>query len=234
MIAVQAIQALDPRVSLAWLFCVIAAVLACGDAGLVTGLVLAMLLLALDRALGSWLRIARTMAPLAVVILIADTLAGSPETGVRTAARLITLATVGQAFARVSDGERLLAGLSALRVPFSVSFVLIGGARAVPQVREDLTALRDAARLRGIALDGPPWRQLAAWRRVLVPLLVATIRRGLQLGEAMEARAFGAAPHRTAGHALRWSAWDGIALLAGVLYLAACVTGAMLLADVSA
>lgn len=229
VIGVRALRVLDPRVLLLWLACVIVGVLVCGDIGLGAGLGTAFLLLTLDRALYPWLRLLRTLAPLAILIVLLDLLAGSPYAGIRTAARLVTLASVGQAFGRIADGERLLAGLTALHVPFSVSFVLIGGARAVPQVRDDLGALRDAARLRGIALDGPPWRQFGGWRRVLVPLLVATIRRGMQLGEAMEARAFGAATRRTPRGALAWSPADSLAALAAVLYLAGCVAGSLAL-----
>jgi energy-coupling factor transport system permease protein len=83
----------------------------------------------------------------------------------------------------------------------------------VPNTVEDLANLRDSARLRGVRLDGPPWQQLAGWRVLLVPLLVITVRRGLQLGEAMEARAFGASARRTSRVRLRWRPVDGLAVL---------------------
>jgi energy-coupling factor transport system permease protein len=97
--------------------------------------------------------------------------------------------------------------------------LLVAGSSYVPATLSDLSHLRDAARLRGITLDGPPWKQLGGWRRLLVPLLVSTVRRGLQLGEAMEARAFGATRSRTQRRILRWRLADTVALLAAALYL---------------
>jgi energy-coupling factor transporter transmembrane protein EcfT len=82
----------------------------------------------------------------------------------------------------------------------------------------EIMDLRDAARLRGVQLDGPVWRQLAGWRLLVVPLLVSTVRRGLQLGEAMEARAFGTAPRRTVRYHLRWRFRDTVALALAVAY----------------
>jgi energy-coupling factor transport system permease protein len=223
------VRELDPRASLAWLLVSVGGALFCGDVGLGAALALALMVLWRSAALGDWLRLLRALLPLAVVVVGLDFVASGSGLGVRTAARLVTLASLGLAFTRMADAERLLAGLAALRVPYRVSFVLVNGARFVPAVWEDVSALRDAARLRGVRLDGPPWRQAAGWRRLLVPLLVTTVRRGLQLGEAMEARAFGALPARTRRYALTWRRRDSAALAAAVAYAVGIGAGAVLL-----
>lgn len=214
----------DPRAQLAWLAAAIAGALFGGDPGLIAAAVLAAVAIGAAGALRAWLRLVTALLPLAAMIALFDLLAGQPLSGARVAARLIVLASLGLGFARTTDGEALIAGLRALRVPYPVVFVLVAGGRFVPTTGADLADLRDAARLRGIVLDGPPWRQIAGWRRLLVPLLVVTIRRGLQLGEAMEARAFNASRHRTTRYRLAWRPRDTAALAAGVAYLVAILS----------
>lgn len=211
---------LDPRVQLAWLTAVVLGLLFGRDAGLVAGTSAALGAVIATRAIHPWLRVLRALVPLALVIVALDFLAGQAGSGLRAAWRLVALATTGFAFAQLADGEALIAALQSLRVPYAVTFVLVAGARYVPATIGDIVSLRDAARLRGVPLDGPLWRQLAGWRRLLVPLLVGTIRRGLQLGEAMEARAFGANCHRTSRIRLRWRTRDSVSLAAAVGFLA--------------
>ncbi len=213
-------RTLDPRAQLAWLLAAVLAGLAGGDAGLASAGALALGLVLAVRALVVWIRLVASLLPLSAVVFALDALAGQPEDGARVAARLVVLASCGFAFARVADGEALVAGLRALRVPFPVTFVLVAGARFIPTTAADLAVLRDAARLRGLRLDGPPWRQLAGWRVLLVPLLVGTVRRGLQLGEAMEARAFGASARRTTRIHLAWRWPDSLATALALGYVA--------------
>lgn len=210
---------LDPRAQLAWLLAAVLGALFGGDTGLLGAALLAAGLLLAAWAIRGWLRLLAPLLPLALLVVALDALAGQPARGLRVGARLVILASLGFAFARSADGEALVAGLRALRVPYAAVFVLVAGARFVPTMAADLATLRDAARLRGVRLDGPPWRQAAGWRRLLVPLLVGTIRRGLQLGEAMEARGFGASARRTTRYRVTWRARDTCALLAALAYL---------------
>lgn len=215
----MSLRELDPRAALLCLLAATACVLFIGDAGVLASTTLALLVLSRCGAVWAWLRLLRALLPLAVCVMVFDMSAGGAGTGSSTPGRLVALATLGLAFARAGDGERLLAALAALRVPYGLSFVLVNGLRLVPSVWEDVAALRDSARLRGVRLDGPPWRQLGGWRRLLVPLLVTTVRRGLQLGEAMEARAFGVLPARTRRHTLRWRPTDTLMTAGAALYL---------------
>lgn len=212
---------LDPRAQLAWLSAVFLGTLFGGDPGMLAAAVLAGLVQARNGLLRRGARLLLALAPLAALLLVLESLAGRPGEGPRAAARLVVLAQVGVAFAWSANGEALAAGLRALRIPYQVVFVLVAGSRFVPSTAADLASLRDTARLRGVALDGPPWRQIGGWRRILVPLLVATVRRGLQLGEAMEARGFGAGQRRTTRHQLRWASRDTVLVLAAAVYLGA-------------
>ncbi len=203
---------LDPRAQLAWLVAVVFAALFGGDLGLVAAAAAALASVVHAAAGRDWLRMLLSLLPLATMVALLDAAGGQLDDGLRAAARLLVLASAGLAFARLSSGERLAAGMRALHVPYSVVFALVAGARFVPTVAADLASLRDSARLRGIRLDGPPWVQLAGWRRLLVPLVVGSVRRGLQVGEAMEARAFGARPRRSLRHQLTWRPSDTLAV----------------------
>lgn len=219
---------LDPRAQLAWLAAAVLGTLFGGDAGLVAGAALAAASVLRARLVRSGLRFLRPLLPLALLVALFDLLTSNPLNGLRLAARLLVLATLGFAFARSTDGEALIAGLRALHVPYAITFVLVAGGRFVPSIAADLARLRDAARLRGMPLDGPPWRQFAGWRRLLVPLLVATVRRGLQLGEAMESRAFGISRQPTTRRQLSWQWRDSLALIAAGAYLVTILTVATL------
>jgi energy-coupling factor transport system permease protein len=220
---------LDPRAQLAWAVSVAVGAMVLGTPGLAAGAAIAVGLIAFSRAWRHLVRLLLALAPVAFSVILFDALAGQTATGFRLAARLLCLAAFGLAFARVVNGEALIAGLRALRVPYAVTFVLVAGGRAVPTVAAELSTLRNAARLRGVVLDGPPWRQLRGWRLLLVPLLVSTVRRGLQLGEAMEARAFGVHQARTSRVRLSWRARDSLAVLLALVYLIGLLAAAVAL-----
>lgn len=201
---------LDPRAAFAVLAAAVSVALLGGPLALAALTAIALASAVQGRSVRSLVRPVGSTLPVAIAIVLLDGLAGAPLRGVLSAVRLEVLVLVLAAFAASVDGDRLADGLIALRVPFAVTFVLITGARFVPVALSDVAELRDAARLRGLAFDGPPWRQLASWRVLLLPLFVTTVRRGLQLGEAMELRGFGL-PGRTGPLvALRWSRRDGL------------------------
>lgn len=218
-------NALDPRAALAVLVALTAVVLFGGTAAALLVAVAAIALAARARRSGRAIRALTLTLPLALAIAILDALGGAPLRGVLAGVRLEVLVLVFAAFAATIDGDRLGDGLLALRVPFAITFVLVTGARFVPVTVADVADLRDAARLRGQAFDGPPWRQLASWRVLLVPLIVTTVRRGLLLGEAMELRGLGLPGRSGPLVPLGWTWRDTGACLAAAAVLAVLVLG---------
>lgn len=211
---------LDPRAQLALFAAIVLALLFGGTAGLVLGTTVAVLWTArtgVRRALGPLLAV----LPLALFVAILDAAVGRATEGFAAAIRLEATTALALAFARSVDPRAMTDGLRALRVPYAFVFVLVAGARFVPVTAGDLGELVSAARLRGIAIDAGPLRRLAAWRVLVVPLLVITVRRGLQLGEAMEARGFSTASRRTTRARLVWRARDTLAVLAAAVSLGA-------------
>lgn len=92
-----------------------------------------------------------------------------------------------------------------------------GTARFLPLAAEDWTRVREAQALRGRAIAAGLHGTLAA-APLTVPLMVATVRRGRTLQEAIEASAFGSGP-RTAWPTQPWRATDAAAALLGLVLL---------------
>jgi len=219
---------LDPRTQLAVLAALLLAALFGGGLGLIAGAGAAAVWIAAHPHRARSLRAVAAVLPLALAIAALDALAGRAAEGAGAGLRLLAVTALAIGFARTADSRAIADGLRALHVPYPLVFVLVVGARFMPVAAGDLTDLTDAARLRGITVTGSAWRRIADWTVLLVPLLVLTIRRGLQLGEAMEARGFSDDTRSASVVELRWHGRD-----TAVLAAAAATLAAVLLLDVT-
>lgn len=100
-------------------------------------------------------------------------------------------------FATSSPNEIVL-GLVRTGVPYKVAFLVSTTFRFVPLLLDELSAMRDAQRLRGIDIDAMGmFRKLVLTGRMLVPLIVSSLRRAQQIEVALQARGFSGSPIRT-------------------------------------
>ena len=100
-------------------------------------------------------------------------------------------------FATTSPNGIVL-GLVRMGVPFRVAFLVSTTFRFVPLLLEELSTMRDAQRLRGIDIDAMRlWRKLVVTGRMLVPLIVASLRRAQEVDIALQARGFSGQAERT-------------------------------------
>jgi energy-coupling factor transport system permease protein len=139
-------------------------------------------------------------------------------TGIGVGLRVVAIACVGAVFALTTDSTRLVDALVQQgRVPERFAYGALAAYQAVPRFAEDLTALRQARRIRGLRGSWNPG--------VLLGLLVLAIRHGDRMALAMDARAFGAGP-RSRYRVVRWSWLDAaVGLGAGVALVAALTLG---------
>lgn len=134
--------------------------------------------------------------------------------GVALALRVVAIGCVGAVFAATTDPTRLTDSLVQQgHVPERFAFGALAAYGAIPRFGDDLAALRQAGRIRGL---GGTWHP-----RLLVGLLVLAIRHGDRLALAMDARGLGSGP-RTTYRPVRWQSLD--------LDLAVGATGVLLLA----
>jgi energy-coupling factor transport system permease protein len=114
--------------------------------------------------------------------------------------RVIAIASVGAVFALTTDPTRLVDSLvQQARLPERFAYGALAAYQAIPRFGEDLVALRDARRLRGLRWSWHP--------SLAVNLLVLAIRHGDRVALAMDARAFGSGP-RTRYREIRWGPAD--------------------------
>jgi energy-coupling factor transport system permease protein len=84
----------------------------------------------------------------------------------------------------------------------------------VPVLADEAQTIMDAQRSRGLELDkGGFLSRIRKYIPVLLPLIINSIRRSLELAEAMESRAFGATKDRTNLYELKMSTRDYVALI---------------------
>jgi energy-coupling factor transporter transmembrane protein EcfT len=136
--------------------------------------------------------------------------------GLTTALRLAALLTLGLIGGLTTSGPGLARALTAqLRIPYRFAYAAVAAYRFVPRAAAELTLIRQALRIRGVALGRGP---MAAIRRMLagiVPLLASSIRHADRVALAMESRAFGAHPRRTERVPPRWRTADTVFTVAG-------------------
>lgn len=95
--------------------------------------------------------------------------------------------------------------------------------RFVPTLYQELQDIARAQQARGADIRSPyPWRRIASWVPVFVPLFVAAFRRAEDLAAAMEARGFRGPQVRTRLHQLTLGRRDAVATVT-VLALTAAV-----------
>lgn len=140
--------------------------------------------------------------------------------GIAIGARVMAIAAVGVVFGLTTDSTRLADALvQQARLSPRFAYGALAAYQAVPRFADDLTTIRQARRIRGLAGSWHP--------RILVALLVHAIRHGDRLALAMDARAFGSGP-RTTYRPLAWTAMDAAVLAAGIAALVAALGAARL------
>jgi len=137
------------------------------------------------------------------------------EAGVALALRVAAIVAVGVGWGRITDATHLTDALvQQARLPDRFAYGALAALQAIPWLAEDLVALREARRMRGLRSSWHP--------RLLVGLLVLAVRRADRLAVAMDARGF-AATGRTRYRTVRWLPLDGAVVAGGLVVLAGIV-----------
>jgi len=132
--------------------------------------------------------------------------------------RFIVLVTSFSIFFLTTSPDKLSLALEKARIPFEFNFAFITAIRFVPVLAEEAQTIIDAQRSRGLELDrGSFITRVRNYIPILLPLIINSIRRSLELAEAMESRAFGATEKRTNLYELRMTGFDYWTLAAAML-----------------
>ncbi len=109
-------------------------------------------------------------------------------------------------------------------VPFSICFALTLSMRFFPTLSEEAHIISDAQRSRGLELDkGRILRRIINSTALLIPLIVNSIRRSIEVAEAMECRCYGLRKERTSLYNLRLKSRDFIVIFSSIIISALAV-----------
>lgn len=112
--------------------------------------------------------------------------------------RFIVLVESFSMFFLTTSPDHLSLALEQSHVPYELCFAFTTAVRFVPVLAEEAQTIMDAQKARGLELErGNFLKRVKNYIPILIPLIVNSIRRSLQLAEVMESRAWGASEKRT-------------------------------------
>lgn len=239
----SAVHRLDPRVKLLISSTLLITALLYSEAAVTSIVILVEAgLSAVSGTLRRWAKTVYGAAPLILLVFAMNYLALSFQSGsfqdpgvlyrsFTASYRLIGFLASFSIFFLTTTPEELGMTFTKLRIPYMYSFALISALRFTPILAEELQAIMDAQRARGLELDkGGPITRVRRYVPVLVPLIVNVLRRSYELAEAMEVKCFGASRKRTFLRELRMRRVDYAVLAATLICLATSIYARFFLA----
>lgn len=176
----------------------------------------------LARSLGQWSKSLRGLAFLAGFILIINTFFLTFSFAVSTVLRLVVLMTAFSLFFLTVHPDDFALALIKMRVPYEFAFAFSMAVRYVPTIASETETIRDAQMSRGLELErGNIIQKVRNYIPILIPIIVSSIRRALQVAESLESRAFGSTAVRTSLYDvnLRKRDYAMILLSAAILFI---------------
>jgi len=138
--------------------------------------------------------------------------------------RFIVLMTSFSVFFLTTSPDKLSLALDKAGIPYEFNFAFITAIRFVPVLADEAQSIIDAQRSRGLELEkGNFLARIRNYIPILLPLIINSIRRSLELAEAMESRAFGAVRRRTNLFELKMNFKDYAVLAVSILALASAL-----------
>lgn len=239
-----------PFVFSSWALVVVVAGLLFQHAAFLLALALVTAAVALAaRVVGPWWSVVRYTLWMALAIILINIVASNegahvllqagfrlPFLGVPTVAlealafggaMAVRLAVIISAFTLLNlcvHPDDLMRAAIKLRLPYRSVLVTSLSTRFIPVLMDDVRTVSDVQRSRGVEFDRGSLRERIRSRGALIlPLLANSLDRAVQVAEAMESRAYGAAPRRTFLRDVPLAPSDVGALILVLLTLAAGV-----------
>ncbi|GAB4310329.1 MAG: energy-coupling factor transporter transmembrane component T [Promethearchaeota archaeon] len=170
---------------------------------------------------GRWLNSLRGLGFFLALILVINTLVMSLAFAVAMIARVLVLTTAFSLFFLTVHPDDLALALVSLRVPYNFAFSMSLAFRFVPTLADEAQKILDAQQSRGLELrSGNVFSRTRNLIPVMIPLVVGSIRRALQVAESLDSRAFGAAASRNSLYELKFRVADWLVLVASCVLLA--------------
>jgi len=131
--------------------------------------------------------------------------------------RFIVLIESFSIFFLTTSPDHLGLALEQSGIPYEFCFAFTTAIRFVPVLAEEAQTIMDAQKSRGLELEkGNFINRIRNYVPILIPLIVSSIRRSLELAEAMESRAWGAITKRTNLYVLEMKRGDYYLIITSV------------------
>ncbi len=128
--------------------------------------------------------------------------------------RLVNMITASAIFMASTDPSELGDILTKLKIPYHIAFAFVIALRFIPTLAEDVEYVMASQASRGLEVEGGKFlERIRKLVPLLVPLIIVAIRRGYQLAEALESKAFGSSDRRGYYVVYRWGLWDYLLIL---------------------
>jgi len=138
--------------------------------------------------------------------------------------RFLVLVESFSIFFLTTSPDHLSLALEQSHVPYEFTFAFTTAVRFVPVLAEEAQTIMDAQKARGLELEkGNFLKRVRNYIPILIPLIVNAIRRSLELAEAMESRAWGAAKKRTNLYVLKMGRGDLVFLITSIMLLTSAI-----------
>ncbi len=143
------------------------------------------------------------------IIVINYLFYGQVDSAIGVGLRFLVLMVSSSLFFVSTTPEEMGLVLDRLGFPYSLSFALVTATRFIPTLALEAQEIIDAQRSRGLELEkGSFIARVKKYLPILIPLIVNSVKRSLELAEALESRCFGAAEKRTSIQQLKFSTPD--------------------------
>lgn len=105
--------------------------------------------------------------------------------------RVMAFSTLSLLFAFTTNPVTFVMSLmQQLKISPKIAYGTMVGYQFLPVLKDELTQIRQAQRLRGVGQDRHWWQRIAGTRRLLIPMLAGAVRKAERAAFAMEARGF--------------------------------------------
>ncbi len=134
--------------------------------------------------------------------------------------RLISMIVASAIFMAGTSPAEIGDLLTKLKVPLQITFSFIIALRFIPVLADDVVMIVTSQASRGYEVEkGGFFEKIKKLMPILIPMVIIAIRRGHQLAEALETKAFGALGKRSSYAIYEYSWQDGIMIIYSISIL---------------
>ncbi|MHA1734495.1 MAG: energy-coupling factor transporter transmembrane component T family protein [Promethearchaeota archaeon] len=177
-------------------------------------------LMFLGKIAGKWIQTLRGLLVFVLFVLILNTVIQGFNFAAAMTLRILVLMTTFSVFFLTVHPDDLALAMVAMRVPYNFAFSMSLAFRFVPTLADEAQTIMDAQQSRGLELrSGNFVQRVRNLVPIIIPLVVCSIRRALQVAESLDSRAFGSATDRTSLKELHmsWVDWLVVGVYASFL-----------------